>query len=88
MQQLQVLAELSVHHAILTLWQTLRVELQSIQAAPAAITSAEFVLLQQKLQFSQERLEMVQSHAKSQIESAEGLRSAAQNEVLRLQVLQ
>jgi hypothetical protein len=44
-------------------------------------------LLQQKLQFAQDRLEMVQSHAKSQVDAAEGLSLAAQKEVLRLQVL-
>jgi hypothetical protein len=72
----------------LTLCQILRVELQSIQAAPAAITIAEFTLLQQKLQFAQERLEMVQSHAQNQLKTAEDLSLAAQKEVLRLQVLQ
>jgi hypothetical protein len=72
----------------LTLCQTLRVELQSIHTAPAAITIAEYTLLQQKLQFSQERMEMVQSHAQNQLKTAEDLGLVAHNEVLRLQVLQ
>ena len=71
----------------LTLRQTLQAEFQSVQAAPAAVSTAEYALLQQKLQFAQDRLEMVQSHAKSQVDTAEGLSLAAQKEVLCLQVL-
>jgi hypothetical protein len=65
----------------------LRLELQSAQAIPAAVSTAEFALLQQKLQFAQERLEMVQTHSKNQVETAHGLTLAAQSEVQRLQVL-
>jgi hypothetical protein len=65
----------------------LRLEIQSAQAIPAAVSTAEFALLQQKLQFAQERLEIVQSHAKTQVETAHGLSLAAESEVLRLQVL-
>jgi hypothetical protein len=43
-------------------------------------------LVEQKLQFTQERLDMTQSHAKKQIEAAEGRAQLAQNELLRLQV--
>jgi hypothetical protein len=68
------------------LLQALRLEIQSNQAVPAAVSSAEFTLLQQKLQFAQERLQIVEAHAKTQMETAQGLTLTAQNEVLRLQV--
>jgi hypothetical protein len=64
----------------------LRLEIQSSQAVPTSISAADFALLQQKLQFTQEHLEIVQTHSKTQIETAQGLAVAAQHEVLRLQV--
>lgn len=70
-----------------TLYQTLQAELQSAQSARVAVTTEEVAQLQQKLQFTQERLEAVQSHSKSQIDTAQGLYLSTQNEVLRLQVL-
>jgi hypothetical protein len=66
--------------------RALRAELQAAQTAVANASTAELSLVEQKLQFAQERLDMTQSHAKSQIEAAEGRAQLAQNELLRLQV--
>jgi hypothetical protein len=65
----------------------LQAELQSAQSARVAVTTGEIAQLQQQLQFTQDRLETVQSHSKSQIDTAQGLYLSTQNEVLRLQVL-
>ncbi len=65
----------------------MQAELQSAQSARVAVTTEEIAQLQQKLQLTQDRLETVQSHSKSQIDTAQGLYLSTQNEVLRLQVL-